>query len=209
MGAFFSIETEFISDIFSIFSEIPSILISNSEISKNWINCDMKLLFMALKIICLRIVFFIPDKLDWLDEKKIVLKEFSSEHSDSYRANNVLDYTRTYWLSTPGLTTDQWLVFDFVKEAFITKISVKVDNYECSVKDFQLQYCEGDDCKSWVTMKDFQAKCGNQNTSEQFFEGFEFRGRYMRMFCKNNWGPGGGNFILITNIKFYGALIED
>jgi len=152
---------------------------------------------------------FIPDTLSWLDEKKIVMKEFSSEHSDSFRANNVLDYTRTYWLSTPGLTTDQWLVFDFTKDAFITKISVKVDNYECSLKDFSLQYSEGDDCKSWVTMKEFQARCGNQCTEEQFFEGFEFRGRYMKMFCKNNWGSGGGNFILITNIKFYGALIED
>jgi len=30
----------------------------------------------------------------------------------------------------------------------------------------------------------------------------------MRMFFKNNWGPGGGNFILITNIKFFGALID-
>jgi len=152
--------------------------------------------------------FIPPDTLAWLDEKKIVMKEFSSEHSDSFKANNVLDYTRTYWLSTPGLTTDQWLVFDFAKEAYITKISVKVDNFECSVKDFMLQYCEGDDCKSWVTVKDFQAKCGNQCTEEQFFEGFEFRGRYMRMFCKNNWGPGGGNFILITNIKFFGALID-
>jgi len=151
---------------------------------------------------------FIPDTLNWLDEKKIVLKEFSSEHSESFPARHVLDYTKTYWLSTPGLTTDQWLTFDFTKEAFISKISVKVDSYECTVKDFSLQYSEGDDCKNWVTMKDFQAKVGNQCTEEQFFDGFEFRGRYMRMFCKNNWGPGGGNFILITNIKFYGALID-
>jgi len=151
---------------------------------------------------------FIPDTLNWLDEKKIVMNSFSSEHSESYKASNVLDYARTYWLSTPGLITDQWLVFDFVQEAFISKISVKVDNYECSVKDFMLQYCEGDDLKTWETMKEFQARCGNQCQEEQFFDGFEFRGRYMRMFCKNNWGGGGGNFILITNIKFYGALIE-
>jgi len=151
---------------------------------------------------------FVPDTQNWLDEKKIVLKEFSTEHSDSFPARNVLDYSRTYWLSLPGTITDQWLVFDFAKEAFITKISVKVDNYECTVKDFSLQYSEGDDCKNWVTIKEFVAKCGNQCTEEQFFDGFEFRGRYMRMFCKNNYGPGGGNFILITNIKFFGALIE-
>jgi len=151
---------------------------------------------------------FIPDSQNWLDESKISIKSFSSEHSDSFPASNVLNYTRTYWLSTPGLISDQWIVFDFGKDAFLSKISVKVDNYECSVKDFSVQNSEGDDLQNWVTIKEFQAKCGNQCTEEQFFDGFEFRGRYMRMFFKNNWGPGGGNFILITNIKFFGALID-
>jgi len=151
---------------------------------------------------------FIPDTQNWLDESKITMKSFSSEHSDSFPATNVLNYTRTYWLSLPGQIIDQWLVFDFGKEAYLSKISIKVDSFECTVKDFSLQYSEGDDLNTWVTIKEYQAKCGNQCTEEQFFDGFEFRGRYMRMFCKNNWGPGGGNFILITNIKFFGALIE-
>jgi len=154
---------------------------------------------------------FIPDVLNWLDEKKLKIVAFSTEHSNRFPATNVLDYSRTYWLSLPGTITDQWLTFDFGMEAFITKIAVKVDNFECTVKDFMLQNNENDDYKDdngWVTMKEFQAKCGNNCTEDQYFEGFEFRGRYMRMFCKNNWGPGGGNFILITNIKFYGALIE-
>jgi len=121
---------------------------------------------------------------------------------------NVLEYSRTYWLSQPGTITDQWLIFDFTKEAYLSKISVKVDSYECTVKDFNIQYSEGDDLQNWVVVKEFQAKVGNQCTEEQFFDGFEFRGRYMKLFCKNNWGPGGGNFILITNIKFYGALVD-
>jgi len=152
---------------------------------------------------------FIPDVQNWLDETKIVLKAFSSEHTDqTYRAQNVLDYSKTYWLSLPGTITDQWLVFDFTREAFISKLSVKVDYYECTVKDFNIQSSEGDDGENWTVVKEFQAKCGNQCSEEQIFEGFEFRGRYMRFFCKNNWGPGGGNFILITNIKFYGALSD-
>jgi len=151
---------------------------------------------------------FVPDVQNWLDETKIVLKSFSTEHSETYRAQNVLDYSRTYWLSLPGTITDQWIVFDFTKEAFISKISVKVDYYECTVKDFNIQSSEGDDCENWVVLKEFQAKCGNQCTDEQMFDGFEFRGRYMKFFCKNNWGPGGGDYILITNIKFYGCLID-
>jgi hypothetical protein len=151
---------------------------------------------------------FIPDVQNWLDETKITIKEFSSEHSDSFPVSNVINYSRTYWLSRSGTVTDQWMVFDFAKEAYISKLSVKVDNYECSLKDFYIQYSEGDDAISWVTIKEFQAECGNRNQSEQFFEGFEFRGRYMKIFYKNNWGPGGGDYILITNIKFFGALVE-
>jgi len=154
-------------------------------------------------------VIVVPDNLNWIEESKIVLKEYSTQHSESYPAKNVLNYSTTYWLSLPGTITDQWLVFDFTKEIFISKISVKVDNYECTVKDFSIQYSEGDDAISWETLKDFQARCGNQCTEEQFFEGFEFRGRYMRFFCKNNWGPGGSYFILITNIKFYGAFKDN
>jgi len=155
---------------------------------------------------------FIPEKLDWIDPLLIKLAAFSSQHSDtSFAATNVLDYNRTYWLSLTGLTTDQWLTFDFQKETFINKISIKVDYYECTVKDFMIQYTEDEDYKTedWITIKEFQAECGNRNTNEQFFDGFEFRGRYMRIFCKNNWGPGGGNFILITNIKFHGAIDTD
>jgi hypothetical protein len=153
---------------------------------------------------------FVPEVQGWLDEKKIKLVAFSTEHSERFPATNVLDYSRTYWLSLPGTITDQWLTFDFGVEAYISKISVKVDNFECTVKDFSLQCTDDDDYKSenWTTLKDFQAKVGNSCQEEQFFDGFEFRGRYMRFFCKNNWGPGGGNFILITNIKFYGALSE-
>jgi len=155
---------------------------------------------------------FIPEKLDWLDPTTIKVAAFSSEHSDrSFAATNVLDYNRTYWLSLTGQTTNQWLTFDFGHQAYINKLCIKVDYYECTVKDFMVQYTEDEDPKTedWITIKEFQAECGNRNTNDQFFEGFEFRGRYMRIYCKNNWGPGGGNFILITNIKFYGAVDTD
>jgi len=166
--------------------------------------------FYGIEDIIFKNSVFVPDSQGWLDEKKIKVVAFSTEHSDRFPATNVLDYSRTYWLSLPGTITDQWLTFDFGVETYISKISVKVDNFECTVKDFSLQSTEDDDYKSenWNTIKEFQARVGNQCQEEQFFDGFEFRGRYMRMFCKNNWGPGGGNFILITNIKFYGALSE-
>jgi len=103
---------------------------------------------------------FIPETQNWLDEKTIKLVDFSSEHSDRFPATNVLDYSRTYWLSLPGLITDQHLTFDFGNEAFITKISIKVDNFECTVKDFIIQSTETEDYKgkkiTGLTLKSFK-----------------------------------------------------
>jgi len=83
-------------------------------------------------------------------------------------------------------------------------MSIQVDNWECTVKDCQIEVSNNDDLYNWRYVKAFQSQCGTSNQSEQIFDGFEVRARYVRLFCKNNWGPGGGNYILITNVKFFG-----
>jgi len=115
-----------------------------------------------------------------------------------------LDPSKTYWLSEPGKTTNQWVVFDFQRPVTVSKMSIQVDNWECTVKDCQIEVSNNDDLYNWRYVKAFQSQCGTSNQSEQIFDGFEVRARYVRLFCKNNWGPGGGNYILITNVKFFG-----
>jgi len=148
---------------------------------------------------------FAPESLDWLTG--IAIHSFSTQHS-SYPASNVLDTGLSYWLSESGTTTDQWIVFDFQKQVYVSKILIKVDNYECTVKDFVVEACDGDPSTGiWRPLKEFQAKCGLNDTTDQIFTGLEFKGRYLRLFCRNNWGPGGGSYILVTNVKFFGAVI--
>jgi len=148
---------------------------------------------------------FAPESLDWLTNVKI--HSFSSEHQ-SYPASNVLDTGLSYWLSETGTTTDQWIVFDFQQQVFISKILIKVDSYECTVKDFTIETVDGDPSTgTWRPLKEYQAKSGLNCTTDQIFTGLEFKGRYLRLFAKNNWGPGGGSYILITNVKFFGAEV--
>jgi len=33
--------------------------------------------------------------------------------------------------------------------------------------------------------------------------------KFLKLFYNNNWGPGGGDYILITDLKFYGGAIDD
>jgi len=142
---------------------------------------------------------------NWITNNTIRVHSYSTQHQDgTFAASNLLDPNKTYWLSEPGFTTNQWVVFDFSRQVTVTKVSIQVDNWECTVKDFNIEISNNDDLYSWRCVRSFQAQCGNRNQSEQVFEGFEARGRYIRLFCKNNWGPGGGDYILITNIKFFG-----
>jgi len=148
---------------------------------------------------------FAPESLDWLSGVRV--HSFSTQHS-SYPATNVLDTGLSYWLSETGTTTDQWIVFDFQKQVYVSKILIKVDNYECTVKDFVIEAVDGDPSTgTWRPLKEFEAKCGLNETGDQIFTGLEFKGRYLRLFAKNNWGPGGGSYILITNVKFFGAVV--
>jgi len=147
---------------------------------------------------------FSVESQDWL--KGIRIHSFSTEHG-SYPASNVLDTGLSYWLSETGMTTNQWIVFDFGKKVYISKILIKVDSYECTVKDFTIDTCDENDPYSdmWRTLSEYQAKSGLTCTTDQIFTGLEFKGQYLRLYAKNNWGPGGGSYILITNVKFFGT----
>jgi len=148
----------------------------------------------------------VPKRQGWLDGKVKVLT-FSSQYK-SCPATNIVDPQKTYWLSDLGKITDQWIVFELEKEAYVSKVGVKVDNFECTAKDFVLQISEGDDKVNWIDISSYQAKCGKEVKTEQVFEGFEVRAKYIRLFFKNNWGPGGGQYILVTNVRFYGAELD-
>jgi len=151
----------------------------------------------------------IPEKLDWIDNKTIKVYSYSSQLG-GFPATNTLDPNVTYWLSESGQTVNQWIVYEFPSVVYLNKIMMKVDSFECTAKDWMVQTTEGDDPKGeWVTVKQFQAQSGNTNYFEQNFEGFEARGKYIRLYFQNNWGPGGGSYILVTNIKFYGGVLEE
>jgi hypothetical protein len=150
----------------------------------------------------------VPEALDWLDNKQIKVFSFSSQLS-GFPATFTLDPSQTYWLSESGNTTNQWIVYELPSKCFVNKIMMKVDSFECTAKDWVVEINDNDDPDGeWTPVKEFQAICGNTCTTDQFFEDFEVRAKYIRLFFKNNWGPGGGSYILVTNIKFFGGLIE-
>jgi len=145
-----------------------------------------------------------PTELRWLDSKARI-GSFSSQYY-SCPASNVLDPTASYWLSESGQTTNQWLVFEFDKEVFVNKIGITSYSFECSLKDFVVQLPDGSG--GWEDIMEFQAVSGLINTTEQCFEGFEVSSQQIRIFFRNNWGSGGGPYILVQLVRFYGAELD-
>jgi len=148
----------------------------------------------------------VPSKQSWLDGK-VKVHSFSSQFT-SAPATNVLDTTKTYWLSEKGKIENEWIVFEFDRDVFVSKIGIKVDNFECSVKDWTIQVSENDDLENWKDLKTFEAKCGRECLTEQVFDGFQVRTKILRLFFHNNWGPGGGNYILVKDVRFFGAELD-
>jgi len=144
----------------------------------------------------------------WFGMNDCSIESFSSQYSGC-PATNVLDPSKSYWLSESGKTTNQWIVFDFKKKVHISKLSLKVDYFECTAKDFKIEVSENDDRETWESVKDCQAECGYDNTGEQTFQDFNAIGRYIRLYFLNNWGPGGGSYILVTLVKFWGAPVDE
>jgi len=100
------------------------------------------------------------------------------------------------------------LFLEFDRDVFVSKIGIRVDNFECTVKDWTVQVSDKDDKETWKDVISYQAKCGKQCVTEQIFDGFQIRTKYIRLFFKNNWGPGGGNYILVKDVRFYGAELD-
>jgi len=150
----------------------------------------------------------IPDRLDWIPNNTIKIASFSSQYSGC-PVTNILDPNQSYWLSESGQTTNQWIIFEFPQKVYINKIMMKVSTFECTAKDWMVQVSEEDEQVTWETVKQFQSVVGNTNSGEQFFDGFEVWTKFLKIFFLNNWGPGGGSYILVTDMKFFGGTIEE
>jgi len=125
--------------------------------------------------------FVVPDVMDWLNNKNVKVQSFSSALS-GFPCTNTLDPNVTYWLSESGQTTNQWIVYEFPKQVFVSKIMMKVDSFECTAKDWNVQVSDDDDLTSWNVVKEFQSKSGNTTSTDQIFEDFEVRAKYIKLF---------------------------
>ena len=94
---------------------------------------------------------------------------------------------------------NHFCVFDFKKNVFLSRVKIKVYNFQCTLKNFTV--------KVKNSKGEFEMVGRYQRSSFEVNGDFEFfnincEGRYFRFDFLDAWGLGGGDYILIKSIEF-------
>ena len=101
-----------------------------------------------------------------------------------------------------SLTRGNWnhfIEFSFIRNYFLKSIRIKVADYECTIKTFKVEIISEKGKRDVIGT--FIRKKYSENSGFQEFEILkECKG--VKLYLIDNWGFGGGNYILIQNIDF-------
>lgn len=105
--------------------------------------------------------------------------------------------------SEPYSLTDgnrnHFVEFSFKNIYYLKSIRISVDDYECSLRNFKIEIKSPNDEK--INLGDFtRSKYKDNKGFEEFQINRECKG--LKLYLIDNWGSGGGNFILIKRIDF-------
>lgn len=103
-------------------------------------------------------------------------------------------------------TINHMVTFDLGKRFFLKEIKLSVHDFECSLKNFKISVL--DENNNWTCVGEYTTQPFSKDVDYQFFQvGCE--GKIFKFDFLDNWGPGGGNYILVKKIFFnVGELIE-
>lgn len=103
-----------------------------------------------------------------------------------------------YYLSEGN--TNHFIVFDLGKKVFIKSIQMTIHEFECTVKNFKISVKDNNE-DQFKLVSSYECQPYWKTMAKQEFR-VGVTGRIMRFDLEDNWGPGGGKFILIKRIFF-------
>jgi len=134
---------------------------------------------------------------------QLSVKDQSTKHG-GFLATRTLESNDEDWL-TEGEPARQWIVYQFASEAIICKFGIRLSSYECTPKNTSLEIRDSVSGE-WKSISDFTVQSGLITQAWQYFAIPYAKVKEIRLFCHDRHGPGGGNFILITELAFFGIL---
>ena len=135
------------------------------------------------------------DNFHWINNEVNIVS--NSKFLQGFQSNIMLQNNNSYSL-TDG-NKDHYIEFSFIKKYFLKSIRIKVHDYECSLKTFKIELIsENGDRNNLGTF--IRKKYKDEKGFQEFEIQKECKG--IKLYLIDNWGKGGGNYILIKNIDF-------
>ena len=133
----------------------------------------------------------------WINDEVNVVS--NSKQYGNFSPNIMIgkDKSESYYLSDGN--RNHYVEFSFKTIYFLKAIRISVDNYECSLKNFRVEITSPNGTKENVGT--FTRSKYEDNTGFQEFE-INKVCKGIKFYLIDNWGEGGGNYILIKRIDF-------
>ena len=133
----------------------------------------------------------------WINDEVII--ENCSKYYKNFSPEIILNKStiNKYYLSD-GIK-DHFIEFSFIKTYFLKSIRISILEYECSLRKFSIEIYNKNGNKYLVGL--FVREKYTDNVGFQEFP-IEKYCKKLRLNLIDNWGSGGGNYILINKIEF-------
>ena len=115
------------------------------------------------------------------------------------RGPNVMINSKNEYSLTDG-NRNHYVEFSFKTIYYLKSIRISVDCYDCSLKNFRVETISPNGEK--INVGTFTRSRYKDNTGFQEFD-IEKECKGVKLYLIDNWGEGGGNYILIKEIDFY------
>lgn len=133
----------------------------------------------------------------------VIHKEVSildySPFREGYGPEILLDKKEGIYYLSEG-NVNHYIVFDLGKDYYIKSIQMTIHNFECSLKTFKVSV-KTETSSNFELIGQYECEPYWKNVKPQDFD-IKATGRIVRLDLVDNWGPGGGKFILVKRIYF-------
>lgn len=134
----------------------------------------------------------------WINAEVNIVKK--SEFVEGFDADILLSQNFGNDYSCTKGNRNHFIEFSFIRIYFLKSIRIKVSYYECSLKTFRVEIISEKGNRN-VIGTFIRSKYSDNKDFQLFDINKECKG--IKLYLVDNWGSGGGNYILISKIDFY------
>ena len=133
----------------------------------------------------------------WINDEVDIID--NSKFYQGYIPNIMLGKNKSEPYSLTDGNRNHFVEFSFKNIYYLKSIRISVDDFECSLRNFKIEIKSPNNEK--INLGDFtRSKYKDNKGFEEFQINRECKG--LKLYLIDNWGSGGGNFILIKRIDF-------